>query len=306
MVPRPTSSSSECAVSTNLRMLTAQCWRVMSGITTCRREPSGNIASTNGVDRSTRRPLDFSIFSTRSRTSPDDRMVVVSSLWPRRATNTRPGSLIQVNGRPRYRFLSVRAAIYTRISRDAEGEGLGVQRQRDDCRALCARRGWAVVGEYTDNDVSAYSGRRRPEYQRLLSDVRGGLIDVVVAWAPERLHRSPRELEDFLELIESAGIGVETIKAGAWDVATSHGRLVARMLGAVSRAESERMGERIRRAHQQAKDAGYWRGPIPFGMRPSDQPGAPEPEPETAGIVEKIFQRVTRGDSLSQIARDLN
>ena len=42
-------------------MFTAQCWRVMSGITTCRREPSGSIASTNGVERSTRLPDDFSI-----------------------------------------------------------------------------------------------------------------------------------------------------------------------------------------------------------------------------------------------------
>ena len=48
---------------TNLRMFTDQCRRVMSGITTCSREPSGSIASTNGVDRSTRRPEDFSIFS---------------------------------------------------------------------------------------------------------------------------------------------------------------------------------------------------------------------------------------------------
>ena len=77
--------------------------------------------------------------------------------------------------------------------------------------------------------------------------IRAGTVDVVVAWAPERLHRS-RELEDFIELIEATGTAVETIKAGAWDVGTSHGRLVARMLGAVSCAESERTGERISRA----------------------------------------------------------
>ena len=51
-----TSSSSVLRGQTNLRMLTAQCRRVMSGITTCSRQPSGSIASTNGVDRSTRRP----------------------------------------------------------------------------------------------------------------------------------------------------------------------------------------------------------------------------------------------------------
>ncbi|MEO6713891.1 MAG: recombinase family protein, partial [Mycobacteriales bacterium] len=135
--------------------------------------------------------------------------------------------------------------VYTRISRDDLGDGRGVERQREDCFALCERRGWTVEGTYVDNDTSAFSGKVRPAYQDLLTAVRGGRLDVVVAWAPERLHRSPRELEDFLELIESTGTAVETVKAGAWDVSTSHGRLVARMLGAVSRAESERTGERV-------------------------------------------------------------
>jgi hypothetical protein len=69
----------------------------MSGMATCSREPSGSIASTKGVDRSTRRPDDFSIFSTRSRTSSAVRTVVVSSCTPWRATKTLVGSLIHTS-----------------------------------------------------------------------------------------------------------------------------------------------------------------------------------------------------------------
>src|SRR4051812_16172797 len=148
----------------------------------------------------------------------------------------------------------VRAAIYCRISRDDLGEGAGVARQEEDCRKLAARRDWTVVRTFVDNDCSAFTTRRRPGYQQLLESMRSGAVDVVVAWAPERLHRSPRELEDFIELIERSGTAVETVKAGAWDVSTSHGRLVARMLGAVSRSESERTGERVSRAHRQAQE----------------------------------------------------
>ena len=49
----------------------------------------------------------------------------------------------------------IRAAIYARISRDVTGEGLGVERQLADCRALASERGWAVAEEYVDNDISA-------------------------------------------------------------------------------------------------------------------------------------------------------
>lgn len=197
-------------------------------------------------------------------------------------------------------------ALYCRISRDDLGDGLGVDRQEQDCRALAVRRGWSHLETYVDNDVSAFTGRVRPEYQRLLSDVESGHVTAVLAWAPERLHRSPRELEDFLELIERHGTTVETVKAGAWDVSTSHGRLVARMLGAVSRAESERTGERVSRAHQQAKTRGLWRGPVPFGLRPGDTPGMPVVHEPEAAVVRQVFARVLRGDALTRIAADLN
>ena len=200
----------------------------------------------------------------------------------------------------------MRAGVYSRISRDDLGDGLGVERQLEDCAALCERRGWTMVGSYVDNDISAFSGRARPEYERLVSDIQTGMVGAVVAWAPERLHRSPRELEDFIELIEATGTTVETVKAGTWDVSTSHGRLVARMLGIVSRAESERIGERVSRAHQQAQDLGFWRGPIPYGLRASASPGLPETDPDQAPLVEEIFSRVVQGDSLTGIARDFN
>jgi DNA invertase Pin-like site-specific DNA recombinase len=198
------------------------------------------------------------------------------------------------------------AAMYARISRDDAGDGLGVQRQLQDCAALVKRRGWINAGRYIDNDVSAFSGRVRPQYERLLNDIRLGRIDVVIAWAPERLHRSPRELEDFIDLIEQTGVAVETVKAGTWDVSSSHGRLVARMLGAVSRAESERTGERVSRAHRQAQERGCWRGPIPFGMQASGTPGLPEPDDATAEVVRGIYARVRLGDALTRIATDLN
>ena len=56
----------------------------------------------------------------------------------------------------------VRAVIYTRISQDFTGERAGVTRQREDCQRLAEALRWDVVGEFEDNDLSAYSGKRRP------------------------------------------------------------------------------------------------------------------------------------------------
>lgn len=55
-------------------------------------------------------------------------------------------------------------AVYARISQDRSGDELGVTRQLEDCRAEAERRGWTVAEEYVDDDVSAFSGRKRPAY----------------------------------------------------------------------------------------------------------------------------------------------
>jgi site-specific DNA recombinase len=49
----------------------------------------------------------------------------------------------------------VRAAIYARISYDPDARVVGVDREREDCLRLAASRGWTVVAEYIDNNVSA-------------------------------------------------------------------------------------------------------------------------------------------------------
>ena len=82
------------------------------------------------------------------------------------------------------------AAVYARISADVDGSALGVTRRLQDCRKLAADRGWPVGAEYVDNDVSAYSGKPRPQYERMLADLAAGARDAVIVYNLDRLHRS--------------------------------------------------------------------------------------------------------------------
>ncbi len=62
---------------------------------------------------------------------------------------------------------------------------------------------------YVDDDRSAYSGKPRPEYRRMLADIADGAIDAVVVWHLDRLHRQPRELEEFFEVCDAVGLRVD-------------------------------------------------------------------------------------------------
>ena len=107
---------------------------------------------------------------------------------------------------------AVRAGIYTRISYDPAGQRAGVERQRLDCEALCHSRGWEVGGYLEDNDRSAFSGKPRRAYQQLLRAIETGEIDAIVTWHNDRLHRSPKGLEGFIDLVERTGVRVAVLR----------------------------------------------------------------------------------------------
>lgn len=162
-----------------------------------------------------------------------------------------------------------RAAIYCRISADKEGRALGVARQEADCRALAERLGWTVVEVFTDNDTSAFSGKVRPQYRRLLEAVRTGAVTAVLAYAPDRLYRRLADLAEFIDTVTAARCQVQTVAAGEIDLSTASGRQTAKLLGVIAEGESDRTGERIRRKLAERHALGLPHGgQRPYGWEP--------------------------------------
>lgn len=199
----------------------------------------------------------------------------------------------------------IRAAIYTRISQDRYADdparaGAGVTRQRQDCEKLCKARGWPVVEVYTDNDTSAYDGRRRPAYEALLADIEAGRVNAVVVWHLDRLHRRPIELEGFMVLCERRGVTLATV-TGDIDLGTDTGRLHARIMGAVARSESERKSVRGARAARQRAEQGRRNGHTrAFGHDGN------RVVPAEAKVIRQAARRILAGESLAAVTRDLN
>jgi DNA invertase Pin-like site-specific DNA recombinase len=193
-----------------------------------------------------------------------------------------------------------RAAIYCRISDDREGSGLGVARQEKDCKALCKQRGFAVAGVFVDNDRSAYTGKKREAWTALIESVKNGDVDVIVCWHQDRLTRHPRELEDLAELIESTGIMVATVTAGDFDLSTPTGRMIARIVGATARGESEHKSERIKRKARELAE----RGKVNGGGRAFGYEQDRSIHKREAKLVREAAERVLDGEPLRSVVRD--
>ncbi len=195
-----------------------------------------------------------------------------------------------------------RAAIYARISRDVDQTGLGVARRIEGCTKLCATNGWTVVRVFEDNDISAYAGKPRPDYQAIVEQL--GSFDVLVAWHPDRLTRSPAELETLIDAVEQAGVQIATVTAGAYDLSTAPGRMSALIVGAVARQESEHKSERIRRKTRQLAEAGKAYG---GGMRPCgyEVDKITVNDTEAAEIVNMV-DKVLEGHSVRSMVIDMS
>jgi site-specific DNA recombinase len=177
-----------------------------------------------------------------------------------------------------------------------------VRRQEEDCRELALRRGWTVTAVYTDNDISASNGKPRPAYRRMLGDLREGLAGAVIVWDLDRLHRRPKELEEFIELADEHHIALASV-GGDVDLSTPQGRMVARIKGAVARQEADQISRRVRRKFDQLAATGHVSngGRRPFGFTRERMALVPE----EATIVQELAARVLAGESLHELVRDL-
>lgn len=196
--------------------------------------------------------------------------------------------------------MTVHAAIYLRISEDRTGNHLGVDRQRQDCAAICEARGWSY-SEYCDNDVSATSHKIRPEYTRMVEDIEQGRVQALVVWDLDRLTRKPVETEQIIDLADRKRLLLASVDRDI-DLSTDNGRLFARIKGAVARAEVERKSERQRRAFEQRASAGQISSAVrAFGYDRDQVVNDTE-----APYVREMFQRFVDGASVSSIRTWLN
>ena len=180
---------------------------------------------------------------------------------------------------------SRRAAIYTRISQDQSGHQTGVSRQATACRKLVKDQGLAGVAEFSDNDISAYSGKRRPGFEALLESVEARQVEVVVVWSIDRLYRRMTELTRLTEVAQRTGVRVLAVVDSELDLSTAGGVLQAQVAGAVAQHESARKAERIKARIEQRVAAGVMAsgGVRPTGWRwCSPCPGGSECQHPTA------------------------
>lgn len=203
--------------------------------------------------------------------------------------------------------MSARAVIYCRVSTADQGEhGTSLDSQEALCRAYCEERGYQVIGVFPDVFTGAQY-RDRPALDRLREQVRARTVDLVVAYAVDRLSRNQAHLYILVEEFEDHGARLEFVTEDFEDSAV--GRFLRSAKAFAAEVEREKLAERSVRGRRATIAAGKpHRGPYPlYGYQWIETGDGLRlvPDPTTAPVVERIYDRYLAGGTLRGICQEL-
>lgn len=201
-----------------------------------------------------------------------------------------------------------RCAVYCRVSTDErlDQEFNSIDAQREAGHAYIASQraeGWIPVADDYDDPGFSGGNTERPALKRLMADIEGGLIDIVVVYKIDRLTRSLADFSKMVEVFERRKVSFVSVTQ-QFNTTTSMGRLMLNVLLSFAQFEREVTGERIRDKIAASKRKGMWMGGVPpLGYDVVNrQLIVNEAE---AAIVRRIFNEMLTNGSTTQIAAAL-
>lgn len=201
----------------------------------------------------------------------------------------------------------MRAALYTRVSTSQQVDGISLQLQEERLRSYATAMGWEIVEIYVDAGLSGAS-KDRPEYQRMLADVKERRFDVILVYKLDRLTRSVRDFHELTSLLDSYGVGLVSVTQNI-DTSSPTGRLLRNVLVDFANFERELIAERSTEAkRRKASDGKYlgWKPPYGYRKEGSRSDSRLVIVPEEADIVRRIYQLYLTGQhGIIPIAREV-
>ena len=197
------------------------------------------------------------------------------------------------------------AGIYIRVStEDQAREGFSLAEQKEKLLQLCKFKEYEVFNVYEDAGISAKDMEHRPSFQEMLSDMKKGKINYIVAYKLDRITRSVRDLEELISQLEMYNCYLICDKDDV-NTSTANGRFFVRMLTVLSQLELEIVSERTKFGLNGAIKSGHLPGIVPLGYK-KDSNKKTIIDETTRDVVIRVFSMYLEGKSYQQISNTLN
>lgn len=200
-------------------------------------------------------------------------------------------------------------AIYSRQSIEKK-DSVSIETQIEKCMQFCDNSSYKIY-----KDVG-YSGKNinRPQFSKLLEDIKSGIVKKVIAYRLDRISRSIADFSQLLILFEKYNVKFVSATEN-FDTDTPMGRAMINIVMTFAQLERETIVERVTDNYYYRATNGYWAGGYaPFGYKikhiighDNKKHSVLELDENEAPIVKQIYDMyINKNMSMRKIAQKLN
>lgn len=203
------------------------------------------------------------------------------------------------------------ADLYVRKSTKDKGRSLTSQEEESTADILAER--WTLGRLFSDPELSAsrYARKSRPDFDALVKHIEAGDCKILVLWEASR---GSRRLSEWIDLLDSCRVGGILIRITShhrtYDVRNRRDYRTLVEEGVDADDESARTSERVRRTLRSQAAVGLPFGRVTYGYKRiyngRGQYLETVEHEDQAPIVREVARRLLKGNSATEIAKDLN
>lgn len=205
-----------------------------------------------------------------------------------------------------------RCYIYTRVSTELQIDGYSLEAQKERLRSEAKHRKMQVCGEYSDEGKSGKNIAGRPEFKKMLNDIKSGKddVDYVLVFKLSRFGRNAADTLNSLQFMEDYGVNLLCVEDGI-DSAGAAGKLIISVLASVAEIERSNISEQTMAGRQQKARDGKWNGGFaPYGYKLVAVEGQKSKmlviNEDEAKLIKLIYEKYLSGMGVNAVAKWLN
>lgn len=189
---------------------------------------------------------------------------------------------------------NLRYCLYARKSTESdEKQAMSIESQVKEMLQVAEREGIKVV-EIKREAHSAKATGQRPEFNKMIDELRIGRFNAILTWAPDRLSRNAGDLGILVDFLDQKVI-VEIRTFSQRFTNNPNEKFLLMILGAQGKLENDQKGLNVKRGLRAKCEMGLWPAPAPTGYlneRRTDRKGYVMTDPNRAPIVRQMFEKV--------------
>lgn len=189
---------------------------------------------------------------------------------------------------------ALRYCLYARKSTESdEKQAMSIESQVKEMLQVAEREGIKVV-EIKREAHSAKATGQRPEFNKMIDELRMGRFNAILTWAPDRLSRNAGDLGILVDFLDQKII-VEIRTFSQRFTNNPNEKFLLMILGAQGKLENDQKGLNVKRGLRAKCEMGLWPAPAPTGYlneRRTDRKGYVMVDPNRAPIIRQMFEKV--------------